>query len=279
LFDRKEVAGAGVPAVAGEVRKDKATTAVVSPLAAGVEVSGEKSSWWERMTSAVTPGLGGGAKPQTAAVPKGAGLVGSTVPSSDTFVITKDDSAFYSFGPHQATPPDAYLSTGTVVTMTGKSWGWATVMLPDGRTGIVDRGALRQASVHDLIPSRRLGDGASSLMAALSPDQLKQQATPSFILPPAEMPDLPSNAETTAAAAADAEALSASLLPPFGFDEAGGRAGLEPAVEETVSTDEAAGEAGEAGEVEAATEAPQEPALAAPGESGEETAPVPLPED
>jgi hypothetical protein len=283
LFDRKEVAGAGVPAVAGgaavagEVRKDKATTAVVSPPAAGVEVSAEKSSWWERMTSAVTPGLGGGAKPQIAAVPKGAGLMGSTVPSSDTFVITKDDSAFYSFGPHQATPPDAYLSTGTVVTMTAKSWGWATVMLPDGRTGIVDRGALRQASVHDLIPSRRLGDGASSLMAALSPDQLKQQSMPSFILPPAEMPDLPSNAETTAAAAADAEALSASLLPPFGFDGAGGRAGLEPAVEETVSTGESAGEAGEAGE--AATEAPQEPAPAAPGESGAETAPVPLPED
>ena len=281
LFDRKEVAGAGVPAVAGgaamagEVRKDKATTAVVSPPAAGVEVSAEKSSWWQRMTSAVTPGLGGGAKPQPAAVPKGAGLMGSTVPSSDTFVITKDDSAFYSFGPHQATPPDAYLSTGTVVTMTAKSWGWATVMLPDGRTGIVDRGALRQASVHDLIPSRRLGDGASSLMAALSPDQLKQQSTPSFILPAAEMPDLPSNAETTAAAAADAEALSASLLPPFGFDEAAGRAVLEPAVEETVSTGESAGES----EAEAATEAPQEPALAAPGESGAETAPVPLPED
>jgi hypothetical protein len=108
-------------------------------------------------------------------------------------------------------------------------------------------------------------------MAALSPDQLKQQSTPSFILPAAEMPDLPSNAETTAAAAADAEALSASLLPPFGFDEAGGRAGLEPAVEETVSTGESAGEA--------ATEAQQEPAPAAPGESGAETAPVPLPED
>ena len=109
------------------------------------------------------------------------------------------------------------------------------------------RGALRQASVHDLIPSRRFGDGASTLMAALSPDQLNQKSMPSFILPAAEMPDLPSNAETTAAAAADAEALSASLLPPFGFDEAGGRAGFEPAVEETPSTDEAAGEAGEAG--------------------------------
>ena len=277
LSDRKEVpAVAGGAAVAGEAKKDKATTAVVSPEAAGVEVSAEKSSWWERMASVVRPGLSGGAKPQTAAVPKGAGLMGSTVPSSDTFVITKDDSAFYIFGPQQATPPDAYLSTGTVVTMTGKSWGWATVMLPDGRTGIVDRGALRQASVHDLIPSSRFGDGASSLMAALSPDQLKQKSTPSFILPAAEMPDLPSNAETTAAAAADAEALSASLLPPFGFDEAGGRAGFEPAVEETASTDEAAGEAGE---VEASTEAPQEPVPAVPGESGAETAPVPLPED
>ena len=281
LSDRKEVpAVAGGAAVAGEAKKDKATTAVVSPAAAGVEVSAEKSSWWERMASVVTPGRGSEAKPQTtAAVPKGAGLMGSTVPSSDTFVITKDDSAFYIFGPQQATPPDAYLSTGTVVTMTGKSWGWATVMLPDGRTGIVDRGALRQASVHDLIPSRRFGDGASSLMAALSPDQLNQKSMPSFILPAAEMPDLPSNAETTAAAAADAEALSASLLPPFGFDEAGGRAGFEPAVEDTVSTDEAAGEAGEAGEAEAATEAPMEPVPAVPGESGAETAPVPLPED
>ena len=72
---------------------------------------------------------------------------------------------FYTFGPNQATPPDAYLSTGTVVTLQEKSWGWAQVQLPDGRTGVMARNALRPATVADLVPSST----PWSLMAAAVP--------------------------------------------------------------------------------------------------------------
>ena len=135
--------------------------------------------------------------------------MGAPAPDSRTFVITKDDSPFFSFGPQQATPPDAYLSTGTVVTLTGKNWGWANVQLPDGRVGVVDRAALRPALITDLIPSQRPGD---PLMASLSSNQMKPKSTANFVLPAAEMPDLPTSG--------DASALAGNpLLLPFSPDD------------------------------------------------------------
>ncbi|MFN0130703.1 MAG: hypothetical protein ACKV19_28915, partial [Verrucomicrobiales bacterium] len=157
----------------------------------------EKPSFWSRVTAVVTPSSKPAAgllpKPQTKPIPKGLAALGVSEPDANTFVITKDESPFYTFGPQQATPPDEYLRTGTVVTLTQKSWGWATVQLPDGRTGMVDRSALRPALITDLIPSVRPGD---PLMAALSPDKLKRSPTPNFVLPAAEMPDLPTSSDT-----------------------------------------------------------------------------------
>lgn len=170
--------------------------------------------WWERLASAVvpsSPAVSGASSPKPPTAPVARGLVpaGSTAPDDRTFVITKDDSPFFSFGPQQATPPDAYLSTGTVVTLTGKNWGWANVQLPDGRVGMVDRSALRPALVSDLIPSRRPG---GALMAALSPKKIKPKRTPSFVLPAADMPDLPTSG--------DAGALAGNpLLLPFSPDD------------------------------------------------------------
>lgn len=168
------------------------------PSGEPTQTSEEKPSFWSRVTAAVAPNSRPAAalppKPQTKPIPKGLAALGVSEPDANTFVITKDESPFYTFGPQQATPPDEYLRTGTVVTLTQKSWGWATVQLPDGRTGMVDRSALRPALITDLIPSGRSGD---PLMAALSPNQLKRQATPNFILPAAEMPDLPTGSDSS----------------------------------------------------------------------------------
>jgi len=209
-----EVEAAAVAEAAPAPRSGKKgeVPAAATPLEEPAPVG--KSSLWARMAAAVTPGTVAAAKPQTTPVPKGLAPLGAAQPGSDTFVITKDDSAFYSFGPQQATPPDAYLPTGTVVTMTGKNWGWATVQLPDGRAGVVDRGALRPALISDLIPSQRPGQDGGPLMASLSPDQLKRKSTPSFILPAADMPELPTDADTAGAGAA-----GNPLLLPFSPDD------------------------------------------------------------
>ncbi len=179
-------------------RKERTAPAHANPGPAPVDPAppAAKPSLWERMTAAVTPGARGGeatpAKPQTKPIPKGLAALGVTEPDANTYVITKDESPFFTYGPQQATPPDAYLRTGTIVTLTNKSWGWATVQLTDGRAGMVDRSALRPALITDLIPSHRPGD---PLMAALSPNQLQGRKSPSFILPAAEMPDLPTGSD------------------------------------------------------------------------------------
>jgi hypothetical protein len=178
----------------------------------------EKPSLWSRVAAAVKPGGAVAAKPPTAPIARGLVPPGVTAPDSSTFVITKDDSAFYTFGPQQATPPDEYLATGTVVTLTSKSWGWATVTLADGRTGMVDRTALRQALITDLIPANGMG-GPASLMAALSPGHLKRASSPNFVLPAAEMPDLPTGSD-----AGGAGAPGNPLLLPFSPDDTTGSA-------------------------------------------------------
>jgi hypothetical protein len=174
--------------------------------AAAAEPAAAKPSFWSRLTSAVVPGKS--AEPEAANVKKPAPVppqlaeVGPT-----TFVITKDESPFFSFGPHQATPPDAYLSTGTVVTLQEKTWGWAQVQLPDGRTGIIARNAIRPATSADLVPAFV----PPSLVAATAP---RRSASESYVVPPAALPDLPTG-PASPEAAAEAEELSSALLPPF----------------------------------------------------------------
>lgn len=154
-----------------------------------------KPSFWDRMTAAITPKSNSEKKPATAAVPKGLPSSAPDGVDAATFVVTKDDSPFYTFGPQQATPPDAYLPNGTIVTLTQKNWGWATVRLGDGRSGVVDRSALRPAVLADLVPAGRPGD---ALMASLTPGTSGRQPTPNFILPAAEMPDLPTSGDAAA---------------------------------------------------------------------------------
>jgi hypothetical protein len=124
----------------------------------------------------------------------------------DQWVVTKDESPFYSFGPNQATPPDAYLTTGTVVTLVNKTWGWAEIKLADGRTGIMARDALRLATIYDLPPPSR----APSLLANTTPRTIP--IPPSSTLPPAPLPELPA---IEIGPKPTAEELSTSLLPPF----------------------------------------------------------------
>ena len=155
-----------------------------------------KPSLWERMTAKITPKSRPEEKPATTPVPRGLAPMAPDVVDASTFVITKDDSPFYTFGPQQATPPDAYLPTGTVVTLAQKNWGWATVRLGDGRTGIVDRSALRPAVLADLIPAGRPGD---ALMASLTPGQTGRKSSANFVLPAAEMPDLPTGGDAAVA--------------------------------------------------------------------------------
>jgi len=168
-----------------------------------------KPSFWDRMTAAITPKSNSEAKPATTPVPKGLPPMAPGVVDAATFVITKDDSPFYTFGPQQATPPDAYLPTGTVVTLTQKNWGWATVRLGDGRSGVVDRSALRPALLADLMPAGRPGD---ALMASLTPGQAARKSSPNFVLPAAEMPDLPTGGGATGVA-------GNPLLLPFSPDD------------------------------------------------------------
>ncbi len=124
----------------------------------------------------------------------------------DTFVVTKDESPFYSFGPQQG-PPEAYLGTGTLVTMTKKSWGWAEVKLSDGRTGLVARNAVRQASENDILPP-----ATRRQLFAAAPVTVRR-ATPSYVIPPAPLPELPTAPAVDGPGVSD-EVLSAALLPP-----------------------------------------------------------------
>jgi hypothetical protein len=170
----------------------------------------KKPSIWARVASAVVPGKSAPVKASApAAVPARAPhKVAALEPNSSTFVITKDESPFYTFGPNQATPPDAYLSTGTVVTLQEKSWGWAQVQLPDGRTGVMARNALRPATVADLVPSSTPG----SLMAAAVPR--RPVSSQSYVMPPAAIPELPT-VPSAPANSVEAEELNSALLPPF----------------------------------------------------------------
>jgi hypothetical protein len=130
----------------------------------------------------------------------------SSLPGPDQWVVTKDESPFYLFGPNQATPPDAYLPTGTVVTVLNKTWGWAEIKLADGRSGTMARGALRLATIYDIAPP---SPGRSLFAHTTTPNV----STPSnYVLPSAPIPELPT---LQTEPKPTAEELSSSLLPPL----------------------------------------------------------------
>jgi hypothetical protein len=140
-------------------------------------------------------------------VPATPATVPPTAAGPDQFVITKDESPFYSFGPNQATPPDEYLRTGTLVTLVNKTWGWALVKLDDGRVGTIARDAVRQATIFDLPRP-----AAPNPLFARSSSQ--RSTTPAeYLLPPAPLPELP--AIETGPQPESTDPLSNALLPPF----------------------------------------------------------------
>jgi hypothetical protein len=206
-------AKAGVPPQSAALASEKPTVekrASGKPAAEQPAVE-KKPSFWARVASAVAPGKSAPGKTSApAAIPaRTPPKVAALDANSSTFVITKDESPFYTFGPNQATPPDAYLSTGTVVTLLEKSWGWAQVQLPDGRTGMMARDALRPATVADLRSSSTPG----SLMAAAVPH--RPVSSQRYVMPPAAIPELPT-VPPAPANSVEAEELSSALLPPFG---------------------------------------------------------------
>ena len=273
---RKAAPDQAPPAVAGNTATradtkrpagpDGAPAPIANPAEAAEAAAEGKPSLWTRLAAAVTPGAPASAKPETKPVARGLAPLGATAPDSRTFVITKDDSPFFSFGPQQATPPDAYLSTGTVVTLNSKNWGWASVQLPDGRVGMVDRAALRPALITDLIPSRQPGD---PLMASLSPNQIKPKSTANFVLPAAEMPDLPTSGGAGAMA-------GNPLLLPFSPDDIT-EPGQLPPLPEIQPLPEPETPAQQAPAAPSPAPEPADPATAAPDESP--PAPEPAPAD
>ncbi len=121
----------------------------------------------------------------------------------ERWVVTEESTAFYEFGPSQASGPDLRLPRGQVVKLASASKGWARVELDGGRRGYLGTDQIRQAAETDFAPP-----------ALAAPSQLAAAAgrTPqgwSPIAPPPDLPDLP-----MAAGMED----SLLLLPPLEFE-------------------------------------------------------------
>ncbi len=119
----------------------------------------------------------------------------------DRWVITEDSTAFYEYGPSQASGPDLRLARGQVLKLGKASRGWAQVELEGGRSGYIGTDQMRQAMESDFAPPKIVvlpQLAAGSLPAAWSPGAA-----------PPDQPDLPSmpGAEN-----------SQLLLPPLEFE-------------------------------------------------------------
>jgi len=119
----------------------------------------------------------------------------------DRWVVTEDSTAFYEFGPSQASGPDLRLSQGQILKLGKASRGWARVELEGGRSGYIGTDQMRQAMENDFAPPKITALpplAAGSLPAAWSPGAA-----------PPDQPDLPSmpGAEN-----------SQLLLPPLEYE-------------------------------------------------------------
>lgn len=183
------------------------------PPAAPAAQTASNLSFWNRLLRRDAPAAA--TAPQQPATPlrvvRGAAPIPpSGKPAPNQYVVNKDKTPFYLYGPNQATPPDAILQTGTMVYLKSRNWGWAEVTLPDGRSGIMARDALRPATAYDLSPI----DPAANIAAKRS----QRPNTPSYALPPAPLPELPALLPDTPVATGDEatpEELTNALLPPY----------------------------------------------------------------
>lgn len=131
---------------------------------------------------------------------------GSLQLGPNRYVVTKDQTPFYEYGPRHNMPPDAYLRTGDLVTLLNRTWGWAEVRLEDGRTGIIGRQAVRLATVYDLPTPKP--------QPAVMAQNTKPLPAPAYVIPSTPPPELPA-LETEANPLGELPPLDTSLLPPF----------------------------------------------------------------
>jgi hypothetical protein len=122
----------------------------------------------------------------------------------ERWVVTEESTAFYEFGPSQASGPDLRLPRGQVVKLASASRGWARVELDGGRRGYLGTDQIRQAAETDFAPPAL---AANSQLAAAAGGRTPQGWSP--IAPPPDLPDLP-----MAAGMED----SLLLLPPLEFE-------------------------------------------------------------
>lgn len=119
----------------------------------------------------------------------------------ERWVITEDSTAFFEYGPSQASGPDLRLSRGQVVKLTRTTRGWARVEIDGGRQGYIGSDQIRQAAQSDfsdpLLPATQLASIGAGLQG-WSPAP-----------PPPDLPDLPM-------APGSEDALL--LLPPLEFE-------------------------------------------------------------
>ena len=101
----------------------------------------------------------------------------------DRWVVTEDSTAFFEYGPSQASGPDLRLSRGQVVKLSHSTRGWARVELDGGRQGYIGSDQMRQAAQTDfadpMLPTTQL--------AAIGAGLQGWSPAP----PPPDLPDLP----------------------------------------------------------------------------------------
>ncbi len=65
------------------------------------------------------------------------GAPADTAPVGENAIVTRDEAAFYRYGPAQASGADLRLSRGTLVTVLKKGKAYSSVRLPAGTTGFM----------------------------------------------------------------------------------------------------------------------------------------------
>lgn len=118
-------------------------------------------------------------------------------------MVTEESTAFYEFGPSQASGPDRRLHRGQVIKLSQSNRGWAKVELEDGSQGYIGTDQMRQAAKTDF---------ADPLLAPATQFAAAGGRVPQPWVPAAPMPDLPDLPMTPGSEN------SLLLLPPLEFD-------------------------------------------------------------
>lgn len=97
------------------------------------------------------------------------------------YAVTPESTAFYRFGPQQASGPDQKLTKGTIVTLVRPSFGYCKVKLSNGELGFV--------------ANEDLGVASADLIAAANPPAHREtrfrfdSSDPRLVAPPEPLPE------------------------------------------------------------------------------------------